>query len=108
MFRASSKDGSDLGKSVENIIKNLLDNAVLDLYPKLPMWAKDLEGDEAEELLKAANLSGLPAIFYNGEQGMNLVIRDGQKYVLNSEAEVAREVLDYLNREHGYGSRDTR
>jgi hypothetical protein len=39
MFRASSKDGSDLGKSVESIIKNLLDNAVLFLYPKLPMWA---------------------------------------------------------------------
>lgn len=108
MFRASSKDGSDLGKSVENIIKNLLDNVVLGLYPKLPMWAKDLKGDEAVELLRAANLSGLPAVFYNGEQGMNLVVRDGQKYVLNSGAEVAAEVLDYLNREHGYGSRETR
>jgi len=108
MFRGSPKDGSDLGKSVESIIKNLLDDLVLNLYPKLPMWARPLKGNEAEELLKAANLNGLPAVFYNGEQGMNLAVRDGQKYVLNREAEVVREVLEYLSREHGYGNRDSR
>jgi len=108
MFRGSSRDGSDLGKSVEVIIKKLLDNVVLDLYPKLPLWAKDLKGDEAGSLLKAANLNGLPAVFYNGEQGMNLVARDGQKYVVNPDAEVVKEVLDHLNLEHGYGNRNTR
>jgi hypothetical protein len=108
MFRGSSKDGSDLGKGLDNVIKNLLDDVVLDLYPRLPIWSRPLKGNEAEELLKAANLSGLPAIFYNGEQGMNLVVRDGQKYVINSEVEVVKEVLDHLNREHGYGNRETR
>ncbi|MBN1236634.1 MAG: BREX system P-loop protein BrxC [Methanotrichaceae archaeon] len=108
MFRGSSKDGSDLGKSLENAIKNLLDDVVLDLYPRLPMWARPLKGNEAEELLKAANLSGLAAIFYNSEQGMNLVVREGQKFVINSQVEVAKEVLDHLAREHEYGSRETR
>ncbi len=108
MFRGVSRDGSDLGKSVEGIIKSLLDELVLDLYPKLPMWARSLKGDEAGELLKAANLNGLPAVFYSGEQGLNLVVRDGQKSVLNIEAEIVREVLDYLSREYGYGSRDSR
>ncbi len=108
MFRGVPKDGSDLGKSVESIIKSLLDDLVLDLYPKLPMWARSLEGDEAGELLKAANLNGLPAVFYNGDQGLNLVVRDGQKSVLNIEAEIVREVLDYLSKEYSYGSRDSR
>ncbi len=108
MFRGSSKDGSDLGKSLENAIKNLLDDVVLDLYPRLPMWARPLKGNEAEELLKAANLSGLPAIFCNSELGMNLVVRDSQKFVINCEAEVAKEVLDHLIREHGFGNRETR
>ena len=108
MFRGSSKDGSDLGKSLYNAIKKLLDDVVLDLYPRLPIWAKPLKGNEAEELLKAANLSGLAAVFYNGEQGMNLVLRDGQKFVINSEAEVVKEVLDHLNREYGQGNRETR
>jgi hypothetical protein len=108
MFRGSSKDGSDLGKSVEIIVKKLLDDVILDLYPKLPLWAKDLKGDEAGQVLKAANLEGLPAIFYSGEQGLNLVVRDGGKYVINSGAEVAKEVLDYLNLEHGYGNSSTR
>jgi hypothetical protein len=110
MFRGSSKDGSDLGngKSLENAIKSLLDDVVLDLYPRLPMWARPLKGNEAEELLKAANLSGLPGIFSNNEQGMNLVVRDGQKFVINCEAEVAKEVLDHLIREHGFGNRETR
>ena len=58
--------------------------------------------------MKAANLNGLPSIFYNRELGLNLVLRDGQKYILNTDAEIAKEVLDHLNKEHSYGSKDTR
>ncbi len=108
VFRANSRDGSDLGKTVEGMVATLLDDVILYLYPRLPVWARSLDGHEAGKLLEAANLNGLPPIFYNGEQGLNLVKRDGQKYILNTEAEIVREVLDYLIKEHSYGSRDTR
>ena len=108
IFRGISRDGSDLGKSLESIIKKALDEVILDLYPRLPIWAKPLKGKEASEILKAANLNGLSPIFYNGEQGMELVVKDGQKYVPNSNAEIVQEVLQHLNREHSYGNRDTR
>lgn len=108
VFRGILKDGSDLGKTVEGMIKKLLDDIILDLYPRLPVWSKLIKGNEAELILKAANLSGLPAVFYNGGQGLNLVIKDGQKLVPNLEAEPVRDVLDYLSYHQNYGNTDAR
>ncbi len=90
------------------IFKGLFDFAVPDLYPKLEMGARSLKGSEAEEILKAANLNGLPQIFYSGDTGLNLVIKDGAKYVANPDASVTKEVLDYLIQQHSYGNKDTR
>ncbi|MEW6209584.1 MAG: hypothetical protein AB1631_14550 [Acidobacteriota bacterium] len=107
VFRGVVKDAASLGRNLSEIIKNLFDYAVPDLYPKLQMGAYVLKGTEAEELLKAANLSGLSQVFYGGEQGLNLVIRDGSRTVANPAADVAKEVLDYLKREHSYGNKIT-
>jgi len=74
----------------------------------LEMGARPIRGTEAEEILKAANLNGLSQVFYGGEQGLDLVIKQGANYVPNPAADVAKEVLDYLNREYSYGNRETR
>lgn len=108
LFRGIAKDGSALGKTLPDIFKRLFDFAVPDLYPKLEMGARPLKGTEAEEILKAADLNGLAQVFYGGEQGLNLVIKEGAKYVPNPGADVAKEMLDYLNREHAYGNKDSR
>ncbi len=108
VFRGVSRDGSDLGRTTELMVKRMLDDVILDLYPRLEIWAKHLNGKEANEILKAANLSGLAPIFYNGEQGMNLVVKDGHKYVLNANAEIVEDVHSYLNREHSYGNKESR
>ncbi len=71
--------------------------------------ARALKGKEAEEILKAANLSALSQVFYGGPQGLNLVVKgEGDQYAPHPEAGVAKEVLDYLVREHSYGNRETR
>lgn len=108
LSHGASKDGSTLGKSFAEMIKKFLDACVPDLYPKLEMGARALKGNEAEEILKAANLNGLSQVFYGGTQGLNLVIKDGAKYVPNINADIAREVLDYVNREFSYGNKETR
>src|SRR5207247_5324823 len=74
---------------------------------KLEMGARPLKGSEAEEVLKAANLNALPQVFYDGEQGLKLVIKEGNKFVPNREAPVAKEVLEYLTREANYGNKVT-
>lgn len=108
LFRGVAKDAATLGKTAGEIFKKFFDHAVPDLYPKLEMGSRHLKGTEAEEILKAANLNGLSQVFYGSEKGLSLVIKEGSNFVVNQAAEVAKEVLDYLNREQAYGNKDTR
>ena len=107
MFRGVSWDASALGKSLSEIFKKLFGNVVPDLYPKLEMGSRPLKGDEAEQILKAADLKALPQVFYAGEKGLGLVIKDGARYVPNPAADVAKEVLDYLIARTTTGTRKT-
>ena len=107
VFRGNPSDGSELGRTPAEIFKRLFDKCVPDLYPKLEMGARPLKGSEAEEVLKAANLNALPQVFYSGEGGLGLIVQEGQKYVPSTSAEIAKELLDYLRREHSYGNRVT-
>ncbi len=107
LFRGVSRDAAGLGKTLGEILKKLFDVVVPDLYPKLEMGVRDLKGTEAEEVLKAANLNALPQVFYGGERGLNLVISEDAKYVLNPSADIAKEVMDYIRREHAYGNKVT-
>ncbi len=108
MFRGVQKDASALGKGLSEILKKLLGQVVPDLYPKLQMASRPLKGDEAEQILKAADLKALPVVFYTGDQGLGLVVKDGPKNIVNAKADVAKEVLDYLKSEHSYGNKDSR
>ena len=108
MFRGVQKDASALGKGLSEILKKLFSQVVPDLYPKLQMGSRPLKGDEAEQILKAADLKALPNVFYVGDHGLGLVVKDGPKNIVNVNADVAKEVLDYLKSEHSYGNKDTR
>jgi len=107
VFQGVQKDGSALGDSLHETFSTLFDYAVPYLFPKLEMGAVRLKGNEAELVLTEANLNGLPAVFYDGESGLELVKREGQKYVPNTAAETAREILLYLHRQKEYGERVT-
>jgi hypothetical protein len=107
IFRGRTKDASELGRAPTEIFKRLFDLYVPDLYPKLELGARSLKGNEAEEVLKAANLNALPQVFYSNDNGLGLVVQEGQKYVLNPNAPIAKEVIDYLRAEHSYGNRVT-
>jgi len=106
-FRGVAKDGAALGNTLAEILKALFDYAVPDLYPKLEMGARPLKGKEAEEILKAANLNGLSKVFYSPPDGLDLVIKEGARYVVNLHAPILREVSDYMAREHAYGNKVT-
>jgi hypothetical protein len=108
MFRGVARDASALGKNLSEIIKKLFGYIVPDLYPKLEMGSRPLTGDEPETILKAADLKALPQVFYAGERGLSLVVKDNTRFVPNPAADVAKEVLDYLVSEHGYGNKETR
>lgn len=106
-FRGVRKDASALGQSISEVFSKLRDETIPELYPKFELGNRPLKGDEAEKLLTAANLNGLPAIFHEPPEGLNLVIRQSGKAMPNLNAEICREVLDYLNHEHSYGNKVT-
>ena len=104
VFRGVARDASSLGKSLGEVVRKLLDQIIPDLYPKLEMGSRPLKGDEADVFLKAADLTALPQVFYAGERGLCLVTKEGTKYVPNPNADVAKEVRDYLASQSEYGN----
>jgi hypothetical protein len=74
------------------VLKRFFDSVVPDLYPKLEMGVRHVTGKEAEEILKSTNLSALSQVFYDGPNALNLVIKDGSKFVPNPAAPVAVEL----------------
>jgi len=108
LFRGVARDASSLGKNLGEILKKVYGHVVPDLYPKLELGSRPLKGTEAEDFLKAADLKALPVLFYTGEQGLGLVTKDGAKFIPNPGADIAKEVLDYLVGEHGYGNKESR
>lgn len=107
VFRGVVYDASAFGPTLDPAIKGFFDEAVPKLYAKLEMGVRTMKGDEPEKILSAANLNGLPPVFYDGPDGLDLVVKDQGKYVMNPHAEIAQEVLRYLVRQHEYGNKVT-
>jgi len=108
IFRGVARDAAVLGRTTGEMFGRLFDWAIPDLYPKLEMGTRPLKGSEADELLRAANLQGLSQpVFYGGKDGLDLLVKEGSKYVPNKEAPVVKEVLDFLNQENKYGNKVT-
>lgn len=106
-FKGVEKDVSSLGNTLPEVVKRLLDYAVPDLYPKLEMGTGYLTGKEAENILLAANLAGLSSVFYEGKGGLNLVIKQDNKYIVNLSADIVKEIIDYIRQQHSYGEKIT-
>ncbi|MFT4037640.1 MAG: BREX system P-loop protein BrxC [Thermomicrobiales bacterium] len=108
IFRGVTAELATQGATLEAGLRALLDDVVPRLYPKLELGAKAVKGTEAEEILKAANLNALSQVFYDGPGGLGLVTADSaNRRMINDGAEIAQEVLRYLQQQHAYGEKVT-
>lgn len=108
VFRGTTKRAGELGSSLEEALRALLDAVVPYLYPKLDLGAKTVKSGDVEEVLKAANLNALPQVYYDGANGLGLVKSDAAgRRTIDTDAEIAREVLRYLQQQHAYGEKVT-
>lgn len=96
-----------LGTEVKVAFHALFAHVVPDAYPKFALAAVKVKGDEAETLLIAANLTGLPAVFYTGSEGLGLVVQQGGKASIETGAAAAKEVLDYITSRAVHGEKAT-
>jgi hypothetical protein len=106
-FQGVQHDATALGSNFVEVFHKLFDFVVPQLYPKLEVGVLPLSGDEPEKLLTSTNLNGLPQVFYREEAGSSLVIKQSGKFVPNLGADLCREILDYLKKEHAYGNKVT-
>jgi hypothetical protein len=106
-FRGVEKRGTALGGNYIEAVRGFLGYTVPSIYTKLAIGARPLKGNEAEEVLKAANLTALPNVFYGADGGTDLIVERNGKYMPNTEAEIAQEVLRFIQRQHSYGNKVT-
>ena len=65
-------------RRLSEILKKLYGHVVPDLYPKLEMGSRPLKGDEAEDILKAADLKALPPCSTAASKGWGWSSRTGR------------------------------
>ena len=106
-FQGVSREAKSLGPMLPDMMRGMIETAIPILYPKLEIGALPLAGGEAEKFLTAANLNGLPKVFYNDKPDLSLVVKQGAQFVPNLGCELCRSLLDYLRREHAYGTKVT-
>lgn len=109
VFRGVRRNGGDFGATHDQVLAGFYKFALPDLYPKLEMGVRPkLKGATADRILKAANLNGLPAVFYGSPDGFDLVTpREGGKYAVDVDAPLLKEVRSYLERESSFGNKVT-
>jgi hypothetical protein len=106
-FGAVQHDVTALGTSLTPAVHALLNLTIPSLYPKIEIGVLPLAGTEPTTFLDSANLSGLPAVFYDDNAARALVVKQSNRFVPNLGSDLCREILDHLKREHSYGNRVT-
>ena len=106
-FQGVQHDATGLGANFAEVFHHLFDLVVPQLYPRLEIGVLPLSGDEPEKLLTSTNLNGLPQVFHSDKPERSLVIKQSGKFVPNLGADLCREILAYLKKEHAYGTKVT-
>lgn len=101
IFQGSEKNLNTLGKDLSDSTRILLGSYIPVLFPKIrPV---KLTGKEAELILNTTNFSGLPSVFYEGTDGLGLIIIENGNYKINENAETAKDILNFLKEKISYG-----
>lgn len=103
LFQGVSYDNAALGKGLGEIVKELLGRSVPKIYGNFDIGAIPLGSFEPAEILKAANLGGLPQPFY--DPAFALVTNAGGKSAPNVDAPACKEVLNFLKSKSEFGER---
>lgn len=106
VFNGVKRDAVVYGKVLADILRTYLQDVVPKMYPKLEMGYRPLRGNEAEVLLKAANLKALPDVFKDTSSGLGLVVQEGADYRIDVETPIAQEIMRYLKYYDEYGENE--
>jgi len=106
-FRGVRRDIFAQGSNFFESVKVVITEWIPELFPKFELGAKNLTGKEIQKILTAVNFNGLPSCFYEGKGNFNLVVKLGDRYEINKNAEIMQEIMRYINEKHAYGEKIT-
>lgn len=107
IYSGLEKESVQLGSRLTEMVRKALQEFIPSIYTKLELGARNMDGKEAERILRAANLNGLTTIFYAPPDGLELVIKRDDRFIANSDAPVLREVFNFIQSQDQYGNRVT-
>ncbi|MCB0535636.1 MAG: hypothetical protein KDD14_25755, partial [Saprospiraceae bacterium] len=104
VFRGVEKDANLHGPKLADIQRSMLSTYIPQIYEKLEMGARNLSGNEVEAVFNETRLNRLTPVFYDGDEGLQLITKQVDRYVPNTNAPVAKEIMEYINNQNDYGN----
>lgn len=105
LFKGTSRDVSALAATASEALSKFLGDVIPGLYPHLVDAPVSPRPNDAEDILKAANLDALPAVF--GPGGLSMFARSGGAVRFDPDSPAARHVLGFLKDRVDYGEKPT-
>lgn len=93
----------ELGETLRDQVRGALRQAVPELFPNFDMAAVSVKSKDAEAIVKSESLSGLPAVYYESDDGLGLVRHEGGEQEIHTEHPVLQEVLNVIEERDAYG-----
>lgn len=104
-FRGVERTASSLGENVHGAFHGIMSIAIPQLYPNLKDAAVQVTGKEPEQILTSGDLRALPSVYYEGGDGLGLVTKQADRFVINTDSKPAKEILSFIHSRHSYGEK---
>lgn len=107
-FRGVHTPLKEFGAELEDVVRGALRTAVPKLYPKFDLAAVQVRSaGDAARILENDALGGLPAVYYEGKDGLGVVQRRGGGYEVDTHRPALQEVLGYIKQRRDFGEKPT-
>lgn len=106
-FEGVRREASSLAESLSDVLQRLFVHVVPALYPKFDLAAVLVKETDIVKVIDEKSLGNLSDVCYVGPNRLGLVTKEGGQYKPNAEADVAAEILQYIDRQHRMGEKVT-
>lgn len=103
LFQGRSRDVSALAATASEALSRFLSEVIPGLYPHLADAAVSPRPNDGEDILKAANLDALPAVYGSG--GLGMFTSSGGAVKFDPDSPAARHILGFLRDRVDYGEK---
>ena len=94
---------AELGDSVRENVRGVLQAAIPTLFPKFDLAAGRVGPKDAVKILESESMSGLPSVYYESGAGLGLIRHEAGRRVIVSDHGALAEVAGFIRERKSYG-----